>query len=440
MDKNHLIKTLADFLQRRCPDAEPLLLGLSGGPDSLALFYALLACQNVRPFSFHIAHIDHGWRAESGCEAQQLKQLAQEYGIPFYLKKLDPSQFQKCNLEMACRLERYRFFSELCRLHRFQGVLIGHHQDDQSETILKRVLEGAHWSCLPGLNEEIWIEGVRVLRPFLQSSKNELYSFLEKRGAVPFEDASNQDERFLRARMRQTMIPWLNENFGKNIQPALLRLGEEMLELKEYFEDRLRGILAHSSEGPFGVCLDLHDNMPASQIEIKYLLRLFCERYQMNLSHAQYQTCAEVLRLGQANQCFENGGKTLYADRQRLFLFPKSSVKEGVWRLEMEKRAFISDYCYTGWQEAWKGRCKAWLPDGVYEIGDWTMEAANRQSIDKWWTNHRIPAFLRSTFPVVFQGSEIVHEFLTGRSRLVFQAQEGTEISLIYETAFETVN
>ncbi|MFI5343670.1 MAG: hypothetical protein ACHQUC_05555 [Chlamydiales bacterium] len=62
------------------------------------------------------------------------------------------------------------------------------------------------------------------------------------------------------------------------------------------------------------------------------------------------------------------------------------------------------------------------------------MEAANRQSIDKWWTNHRIPAFLRSIFPVIFQGPKIVHEFLTGRCRSAFQDQEGIEISLHYRT------
>ncbi|MFI5343669.1 MAG: tRNA lysidine(34) synthetase TilS, partial [Chlamydiales bacterium] len=261
-----------------------------------------------------IAHIDHGWRAESALEAEQLKQLALEHGIPFYLKKLDPIQFQKSNLEMACRLERYRFFGDLCRLHSFQGVLLGHHLDDQSETILKRVLEGSHWSCLPGLSADTWVEGVRVLRPFLPFSKKELSSFLEKRGAIPFEDASNQDERFLRARMRQTMLPWLNENFGKNVQPALVRLGQEMVEMREFFEERLRVLLDHSIEGPFGICLDLQGKIPSSLIEIKFLVRLFCEHYQMNLSYSQYQTCAEVLRLGRANQCFENGGKTLWVD------------------------------------------------------------------------------------------------------------------------------
>lgn len=437
MGKHRLVKTLSEFLHNRCSGGEPLLLALSGGSDSLALFYALLDCQKMRPFVFHIAHIDHGWRAESAFEAAQLKQLALEHGMHFYLKILDPLQFQKSNLEMACRLERYRFFGELCRLHSFQGVLVGHHLDDQSETILKRVLEGSHWSCLPALNEEAWIEEARVLRPLLQFSKKELSFFLEKRGVVPFEDASNQDERFLRARMRQTMLPWLNENFGKSVQPALVRLGKEMVEMRGYFEEHLGALLDHSIEGPFGVCLDLQEKMPSSLVEIKFFVRLFCERYQMNLSYSQYQTCAEALRLGGANQCFENSGKTLYADRQRLFLLHPSLLSQpsmtAGWRLEMKKKAFSSNYCYSAWQEAWKGCCRAWLPDGLYQIGDWSMEAVNRRSIDKWWTNHRIPAFLRAMFPVIFQGSEMVHEFLTGRCRSAVQDQEGIEITLYYE-------
>ncbi len=136
-----VIEAIAKFIEQFCSGPEPLLLGLSGGPDSLALYYGLLSCQRKYNISFHIAHIDHGWRLESAQEAEQMRQLAERAGIPFHLKKLKPAEL-KGNLEMACRIERYRFFAELCQTCSFQGVLVGHQRDDQSETILKKLLEG----------------------------------------------------------------------------------------------------------------------------------------------------------------------------------------------------------------------------------------------------------------------------------------------------------
>ena len=106
--------------------SDPFILGLSGGADSLSLFYALLACK----IPFIIAHIDHGWREQSENEAKQLSQLAIAHNIPFYLKKLDPRQIQG-NLESGCRKERYLFFKELCKETGAQGVILGHHANVQ---------------------------------------------------------------------------------------------------------------------------------------------------------------------------------------------------------------------------------------------------------------------------------------------------------------------
>ena len=133
---------IENFLQVYCHSSSPLLLALSGGPDSLCLFYALLKYRNESNTPFHVAHVNHNWREKSVLEAQTLEQLASKHQVPFHLKILDPSLLRG-NLEAACREERYQFFASLCQFNQFQGVLTGHHQGDQAETIFKRILEGA---------------------------------------------------------------------------------------------------------------------------------------------------------------------------------------------------------------------------------------------------------------------------------------------------------
>src|SRR5258708_5164832 len=115
---------------------KPLLLALSGGPDSMALFYQLLDLNHP----FQVAHVDHGWRAESSQEGAILEELCREKKIALHLRKL---KLEGANLEDLSRKARLLFFQEVCSKEKLEGVLLAHHADDQAETVLKRVLEGA---------------------------------------------------------------------------------------------------------------------------------------------------------------------------------------------------------------------------------------------------------------------------------------------------------
>lgn len=439
-----LLTCLESFFNQYSPFPSALLLGLSGGPDSLALFYALLAYQRKHPFSLHIAHVDHGWRAESKQEAEQLKQLANYHKLPFHLRTLQPNQF-KGNLEMACREARQTFFAELCSQHNLEGVLLAHHAGDQIETILKRVLEGSHWSHLTGLKPITIINGLRILRPFLAATKQDLIHYLQLKEMTAFKDSSNTDERFLRARMRQTILPVLNQAFGKNISSSLEKLGKEMGELQAYFEQKMSPFLDHIQTGPFGSFLDLQQQCPSNSVEIKYLLRLFCAQHNVSLSYDQYLLATEALLKGNANQKIEKEGKIIYIDRKRLFFlklplvakFNLVDIRQGIagkWRWEIKQSILQTHSYYSSWQDALRGFCRAWLPKGDYQLGDRNQQPINNQALNKWWTNHTVPAFMRSICPVVYRNSEIVHEFLTGRSRWINPShEEGIEIIMHYQ-------
>lgn len=216
-----LIKKVRKILE---PLNGPLLLGLSGGVDSLVLLHLLVACKK----KVHVAHVDHGWRTESSQEARELKKHVLGLGLPFHLhviKKKETRNLEDRNLEDRGRKARLAFFSKIYKKEKCQALLLAHHADDQAETILKRVLEGSHFLFWGGMKMHATLEGMDVVRPLLTTPKKELKKWAEQKGLAYFQDPTNEDKRFLRGRMRTQILPLLAKSFGKEVAGNLLHLG-----------------------------------------------------------------------------------------------------------------------------------------------------------------------------------------------------------------------
>ncbi len=209
------------FLRKYWNQEQPLLLGFSGGPDSMALLHLLLQVK----LPLHLAHIDHGMREESREEAERIASYAKKLGLPFHLRTL--REITGSNLEERFREERRQFFHELCGEFSFQAVLLAHHADDQAEVVLKRILEGSRLYNIGGMAPTDEQEGVNFWRPLLGMRKEILLNFLEKKKIAFFEDQTNKNLHYLRARMREEIFPFLEEKFGKQVRNSLCRLGEE---------------------------------------------------------------------------------------------------------------------------------------------------------------------------------------------------------------------
>ena len=414
---------LHSFFKRYGNPSKPVLLGLSGGPDSLALFTLLLKYKNAHTLNLAVAHIDHQWREESGREAQFLREKVEHHGLSFHLKTLQPGTLSG-NLEACCRQERLAFFRDLCQCYGYQAVFLGHHADDQAETVLKRLLEGASGPYLSGLRESTHIEGVTLWRPFLQLTKKEILTWLERQNLKGFEDKTNRDPTFMRGRMRTHILPLLGQAFGKQVHSSLVQVGEEAAEWRVYLDDRLAELLTSIEECPWGFFLEL--NSKVHRYEIKYLLRRLCEKMGGGLSRSGLETAADLIQAGAADKQVGKGAMKLYIDRGRLFLprverkplSQRHPLKEGTiegWRVQVT-RADRPEQA-SNWKAAWRGECSVWLPDQEYTIGPAQLNACytGSTSLAKWWTDAKVPAYLRRWVPVIcdFEGN-IRHEFLTG--------------------------
>jgi tRNA(Ile)-lysidine synthase len=269
--KDSLLKTVRDFLQRNLRNAQPLLLGYSGGPDSKALLELLLKCRSYFKFDLHLAHVDHGWRASSQAEAELLREEAAGLGLPFHLLSLEKNVFRKGNLEEQARILRLAFFSELYRTHGAQALLLGHQADDHAEVVLKRVCEGAHLSRLCGLSEVSILETMRVWRPLLSIKKQTLVHYLTRQGIRFFTDPTNHSSQFLRGRMRTELLPLLAKGFGKEIAANFCHLGKEAALLRDYFLKKISPYLEKIVVSERMSYLEIPTEM--EEMELRFLLK-----------------------------------------------------------------------------------------------------------------------------------------------------------------------
>ena len=282
-----LLKAVKHFLGIHHLPGKPLLLGFSGGPDSLALLHLLLECH----VNLHVAHIDHGWRAESKEEAEILRQDVEGLKLPFHLKRLENIPMK----ENEAREARLIFFKEIYQKKECQALVLGHHGDDQSETVLKRILEGASLSALRGILPVSSLEGMQVWRPLLDVNKAEIRAWLNERDLKPIEDRTNLDHSYLRGKMRSSILPQLEDQFGKEVSGNLRRLGESARELSEYLSRKIEKYESLIIEDREEKRVDLSGYYPLEPFEIKAFLKKFSEKNKVFLSHAALQSLYAIL-------------------------------------------------------------------------------------------------------------------------------------------------
>ena len=200
------------------PVSEPLLIGVSGGADSVALLHGLVEL-GYRP---HVCHLNHRWRgAASDADAQFVQALAGKLGLPVTI-----GARKVAHAEAAARCARQEFFERVAKKTGLRTLVLAHTADDQVETFLLRLLRGAGPTGLGAMWPDRQIGRVRVVRPLLDVTRQEVLAYLAKHQLAYREDASNADRRFLRNRVRHELLPLLERDYNPGIRTVLRRTAE----------------------------------------------------------------------------------------------------------------------------------------------------------------------------------------------------------------------
>ena len=203
----------------------PIIIGVSGGADSLCLLGTL----HEAGYPLIIAHFDHQLRLDSAEDAQFVREIAEQYKLPFVTESGDVAAYAKKHkesIEEAARNLRYKFLFEQARKHKAQAVAVGHTADDQVETVLMHFLRGAGLSGLKGIEERIILPhfdlNIPLIRPILHLWRAETVAYCEAHNLDYHEDPSNASDEFFRNRLRHNLIPELSK-YNPRFSETLLR-------------------------------------------------------------------------------------------------------------------------------------------------------------------------------------------------------------------------
>ena len=267
-----------------------LVVALSGGPDSVALTRALLAIRSDPAIPLVLAHLNHLLRgADSDADEAFVIDLharlaASTPNLQLQIHRLDIAHLareQGDNLEAVARRERYRWLAQVARAHGLHHLATGHTASDQAETVLHRLVRGTGLEGLRGIAARRIVEpGLEVFRPLLPVSRDEVLAYLRDIDQPARHDASNDDPRFTRNRIRGELLPLLAREFNPRIVEALGRLAEQAEEVFREEEQSGQALLARAElprAGPL-VILDPAVLRQGSPRTVRTALRLVWQR------------------------------------------------------------------------------------------------------------------------------------------------------------------
>ena len=221
-----------------------VVAGVSGGPDSLAMLHLLKELREGFKFKLHVGHVDHSLRGkEAEEEARWVKKTANNWGIPCTVSKVNVPQYVKENgvsVEEAGHILRKKFFLDLLAEVGAQKIALAHQADDQAETVLMHFLVGAGMQGLQGIKPVNY----PFIRPLILIRREAIEAYCQAYSLEPRQDSSNNNDIFLRNKIRHQVLPWLAEKTNPSLVEALNRTAYILQDDEDYLQSETEK-LAH---------------------------------------------------------------------------------------------------------------------------------------------------------------------------------------------------
>ena len=320
---------MEQFLQKHQIEDKTIAVGVSGGADSLAL--ALMAAESLASSGRKIVAltVDHGLRPNSAKEAAYVAQIMQKYDIEHHILPWI-GQKPQTGVEEAARAARYGLMADWCHKNNVHCIMLAHHSQDQAETFLMRLERGSGLSGLCAMREVSNFGSLLILRPLLNTSPQQLQKYLQQKNIRWIEDESNQDERFLRNKIRK-FLPLLEQKIGistKDICQTTIRLqsAEDFIqnEVKKFLATEVifeRKDICHISCPTFNA---LH-----YELQFRVLAEIFCNIY-IPRANSILNLAA---RLKQAEfKSATLGNKEILRYKDEIWIVPKLATKGKSYR------------------------------------------------------------------------------------------------------------
>lgn len=376
------------YLERHqmiCPH-DHVILGVSGGADSVCLLFLLLEYAKKVPLKLSAVHVNHGIRPDAAQDAEYVEKLCKEQKIPFYLIKADVKGYaedEKCSEEDAGRRLRYEAFYKTMEEVGADRIAVAHNCNDRAETMLFHLFRGS------GLKGLCGIRPVRqeIIRPILCLERKEIEDYLTERRIAWRTDSTNRTDDYARNRIRHHILPYVEKELARGCVAHMARTADVLTEMEEYMGQQIRKARENcvkESEGRFELSVDgFRELHPAIQ---KRLLHLLAEE----LSPTGKDILAVHIEL--ILQLFEGTGSRR-VDLPMEIEAVRSYTKVIVGKSRKYER-FPLGSVISGEQLAEKGECRVDLGQGrtleftLFSVGQY--EEVPRKRYTKWFDCDKI--------------------------------------------------
>ncbi len=232
-------KTIREFNLVEKNDS--IVVGVSGGPDSMTLLSILLKLKEEFHLKIYVAHVNHMLRENAIKDEEYVKEFCKKNNIEIFIKKANISEIaqkEKIGLEEAGRNIRYNFFEEVLKNTKSNKIAIAHNLNDKAETIIMNTLRGSGVSGLKGIEAK----RKKYIRPLIEIERYEIEKYCIENKINPRHDESNDDNTYTRNKIRNIVIPYIKNEFNPNIIKTLNRLSEIIKEEDEYVQSETEKI------------------------------------------------------------------------------------------------------------------------------------------------------------------------------------------------------
>lgn len=445
-----MIEDIEPILQNECGLSKdrPIVVGVSGGPDSLCLMEAL----RQAGYKIIVAYFDHQLRSDSSLDGRMVEKTASKLMLPSVIDGADVQKYaeeNKLSIEEAARILRYKFLFEQAQKNNAQAVAVGHTADDQVETILMHFLRGSGLNGLQGMSYRSIIKSfnseIPVVRPLLDVWREDTVVFCAVNGLRPHYDSTNDSLNFQRNRIRHLLIPTLetyNPKFREAIQRMSYSLKSDHVFLKDILETEWKNTV-QEIDAEY-IAFDATRLKNASLGLRRNLVRHAIQNLNpsIDLTFSTLERAVTMIDSPHTNQIDLKGG--LHLIREENFIYVCTSNAELPFDLypQMPNREVISVTLSNmvtltnGWKfnsELWRlpalaqdqaskndDQFQVWLDaqnlsdnlelrvrnsgDVFYPLG---MDG-HSQKLSDFFVNEKIPQRMRERYPLLCVGDEIV--------------------------------
>lgn len=232
--KNKVIDTIKKY--NLIESGEKIVLGVSGGPDSISMLNILNEIKDEYKFEIYVAHINHMIREEAREDEKYVQKYCEKNNIQCFVKRIDVQQIaniKKIGTEEAGRNIRYEFFEEVMKKVGATKIGVAHNKNDKIETIIMNLLRGSGLLGLKGIEP---IRENKYIRPLIECERQEIEQYCEEQKLDPRIDKTNFENDYTRNKIRNIVIPYIKNEFNPNIIETMDRLSQLATDESNYME------------------------------------------------------------------------------------------------------------------------------------------------------------------------------------------------------------